>query len=149
MEHYVIPNCYNKISQGRNTTKTRNRYKTCKKTSSSITYETENNHGKFSNLGSRYCRCLNWPQQQIIQSIVDKGCHIVTHSSPGGEWRLSFSGPEATLAQVRGKNQKQAYHFFKTLFYQHLRGKSTEPDGKSVYSYCIKTTMLWVCKDTL
>ena len=64
-------------------------------------------------------QCL-WPQQDTIQSIVDKGCHVVPRSSPGGdghsEWRLSFSGPEAILAQFRSKEQQQAYYFVKMFF---------------------------------
>ena len=53
-----------------------------------------------------------WPQQDTIQRIVKEGCQLVPRSSPGGnihtEWRLSFSVPEATLAQLRSKTQQQA-----------------------------------------
>ena len=89
-----------------------------------------------------------WPPQDIIQSIIDKGCQVVARSSPGGdihsEWRFSFSGPEAILAQLRSKNQQQAYYFIKVFFYRYLKCvKSSEPEGKSLYSYIIKTTMLW------
>ena len=91
-----------------------------------------------------------WPQQD--QSIVDKGCHVVPRFSPGGdvhsEWRLSFSGPEAILAQLRSKNQQQAYYFFKMFFYRYLKCmESSEPEGKSLYSYVIKTTMLWAYEE--
>ena len=61
-----------------------------------------------------------WPLQDTIQSIVDEGCQVVPRSSPGGdansEWRLSFSIPEKTLAQLRSKNQRQTYYFFKVFF---------------------------------
>ena len=93
-----------------------------------------------------------WPQQDTIQRIVDKGCHVVPRSSPGGdvhtEWRLSFSGPEAILAQMRSKEQQQAYYFFKMFFYRYLKCvESSEPERKPLYSYIIKTTMLWACEE--
>ena len=97
-------------------------------------------------------RHRHWPQQQTIQSIADKGCHIVPRSSLGGdihsEWRLSFSMSETTLAQLRSKEHHRAYRFFKMLFYRYLKGvQSSEPERKSMFSYLIKTTMLWVCED--
>ena len=93
-----------------------------------------------------------WPPQDTIQSIVDKGCQLVPRSSPGGdvhsEWRLSFSGPEAILAQLRSKKQKQAYYFFKIFFNGYLKCvESSEPERKPLYSYIIKTTMLWAFEE--
>ena len=93
-----------------------------------------------------------WPPQDTVQSIITTGCHLVPRSSPGGdvhsEWRLSFSIPEATLAQLRSKGQQEAYFFFKMLFYRYLKCvESSEPDGKSLYSYTVKTIMLWACED--
>ena len=94
-----------------------------------------------------------WPPQDIIQSIVDKGCQLVPRSSPGGdihsEWRLSFSGPEAVLAQLRSKEQQQAYYFFKILFYRYLKGVKSSEGGKALYSYIMKTTMMWACEEIL
>ena len=91
-----------------------------------------------------------WPSQNTIKSITDKGCQVVPRSSPGGdvhsEWRLSFSIPEATLAQLRSKNQQQAYYFVKVFFYQYLKCVKSS-DGKSLYSYIVKTTMLWACEE--
>ena len=93
-----------------------------------------------------------WPQQDTIQSIKEKGCQVVPRSSPGGdvhsEFRLSFSGPEASLAQLRSKKQQQAYYFFKMFFYRYLKcAESSEPEGKQLYSYIVKTTMLWVYEE--
>ena len=73
---------------------------------------------------------------------------MVPRSSPGGdvhsEWRLSFSGSESILAQLRSEEQQQAYYFFKMFFYQYLKCvASSAPEGKQLYSYIIKTTMLW------
>ena len=89
-----------------------------------------------------------WPPQTTIQSIVNNGCQVVPRSSPGGdehtEWRLSFSIPEVILAQLRTNEQKQVYYFFKMFFYRYLKCvESSEPEGKALYSYVIKTTMLW------
>ena len=93
-----------------------------------------------------------WPPQDIIQSIVDKGCQLIPRSSPDGdihsEWRLSFSNPEATLAQHRSKEQQQAYYLFKMFCYRYLKSvESSEPGGKQLSSYIIKTTMLWACEE--
>ena len=97
-------------------------------------------------------RCRLWPPQATIENIVEKGCQVVPRSSPGGdvntEWRLSFSGPEAILAQLRSKEQQQAYYFFKMFFYRYLKCvESSDPKGKQLYSYVIKTTMLWACEE--
>ena len=94
-------------------------------------------------------RCRRWwPQQNTIQNIANMGCQVVPRSSPHGdpnsEWRLSFSRPEAILAQLRSKKQKQAYYFLKMFFYKYLkRVESSEPEGKPLSSYIMKTTMLW------
>ena len=95
-------------------------------------------------------RC--WPLQDDIQRIVDDGCQAVLHSSPGGdsksEWRLSFSIPEVSLAKLRSQDQQLAYYFFKIIFYRRLKSiESHETEKKSLYSYVIKTTMLWFCEE--
>ena len=89
-----------------------------------------------------------WPQQDTIQNITKRGCQVVPRSSPHGdpnsEWRLSFSRPEAILAQLRSKKQKQAYYFFKMFFYKYIKCvESSEQEGKPLSSYIMKTTMLW------
>ena len=94
-------------------------------------------------------RCSRWwPQQDTIQNIANRGCQVVPRSSPHGdphsEWRLSFSRPEAILAQLRSKKQKQAYYFLKMFFYKYLKCvESSELEGKPLSSYIMKTTMLW------
>ena len=93
-----------------------------------------------------------WPPHDTIQSIVDEGCQLVPRTSPGGdvhsEWRLSFSRPEATLANLRSMEQKHAYYFFKMFFYRYLKCvESSETDGKTLFSYVIKTIMLWACEE--
>ena len=70
---------------------------------------------------ARINRLRLWPLQDIVQNIVDKGCQLVPRSSPKGdvhsEWRISFSCPEVSLAQLCSTEQKQAYYFFKILYY--------------------------------
>ena len=97
-------------------------------------------------------RSRQWPPHDDIQRIVDDGCQVVPRSSPGGdsnsEWRLSFSIPEASLAKLRSLDQKRAYYFFKIIFYRHLKCiESSEAEKKSLYSYVMKTTMLWFCEE--
>ena len=93
-----------------------------------------------------------WPPHDTIQSIVEKGCQVVPRTSPGGdvhsEWRLSFSRPEATLAKMRSREQQETYYFFKMFFYRYLkRVQSSETEGKTLYSYIIKSIMLWACEE--
>ena len=93
-----------------------------------------------------------WPQQDAIQSISDKGCHLVPLSFPDGdvhsEWRLSLSNPESILAQLRSQKQQQAYYFFKMFCYRYLKCvESSQPKGKQLYSYVVKTMMLWAYED--
>ena len=93
-----------------------------------------------------------WPPQDTIQSIVDKGCQVVPRTSPGGdvhsEWRLSFSRPEATLANLCSREQEEIYYFFKMFFYRYLKCvESSETEGKTLFSYIIKTIMLWACEE--
>ena len=93
-----------------------------------------------------------WPPHVTIQNIADKGCQIVPRSSPDGdvhtEWRLSFSRAEAILAKLRNKNQQRAYCFFKIFFYRYLKCvESSETEGKKLYSYIVKTIMLWACEE--
>ena len=92
-----------------------------------------------------------WPPHDTIQSIVDEGCQVVPRTSPGGdvhsEWRLSFSRPEATLAKLRSKEQQETYYFFKVFFYRYLKCVESCETGKPLYSYIIKTTMLWACEE--
>ena len=97
-------------------------------------------------------RCRVWPPHDTIQSIADEGCQVVPRTSPGGdvhsEWRLSFSRPEASLAKLRSREQQEIYYFFKMFFYRYLKCvKSTETEGKTLYSYIIKTIMLWACEE--
>ncbi len=97
-------------------------------------------------------RSRHWPPKSTIQSIVDKGCHLVPRSSPGGdvhsEWRLSFSMPEKALARLRNQEQQRAYYFFKMLFYRYLKSVETsQTDKKPLFSYIMKTTMLWACEE--
>ena len=93
-----------------------------------------------------------WPPQNDIQRIVDDGCQVVPCSSSGGncssEWRLSFSIPEVSLAKLRSQDQQRVYYFFKIIFYRHLKFiESSEAEKKSLFSYVMKTTMLWFCEE--
>ena len=95
-------------------------------------------------------RC--WPPQNDIQCIVKNGCQVVPRSSLGGdsnsEWRLSFSIPEERLSKLRSLDQQRSYYFFKIIFYQHLKCiETSEAEKKTLYSYVMKTTMLWFCEE--
>ena len=101
---------------------------------------------------ARINRTRIWPPEDIVKSIRNRGCQLVPRSSPGSdvdsEWRLSFSVSEATLVLLRSQEQHHAYYFFKILFYRYLKNvESSEPHRKSLFSYIMKTTMLWACEE--
>ena len=96
-------------------------------------------------------RSRAWPSMSLVKKIVMKGCHIVPKPYYGREknefldWRWSFSLPEKILAQNRTKEMDVSYFVLKSIFYRYL--KPVEHDGKSIFSYLIKTIMLWQCEE--
>lgn len=96
-------------------------------------------------------RARRWPQQTIVEQIVGRGCHLVPRSSEGGdahsEWRYSFSKAEVIITKLRTAQQQLVYFLFKLYFYRYLKPLSpAEDDGKRLFSYLCKTTMLWQCE---
>ena len=96
-------------------------------------------------------RDRKWTEPELIETIIQNGCHLVPKTSPGGdvrkEWRYSFSLAEILLSKHRSSPQKQAYALFKILFYRYLKGiKSQDPAGRGLYSYLGKTVMMWACE---
>ena len=88
-------------------------------------------------------RC--WPSQDLVQTIVKEGFHIVCKSSPEGDFRLSYFNAETLLIGNLSDLQFKAYRAFKS-FISHYK-KSWSPNArKAVCSYHLKTIVLWYCE---
>ena len=87
----------------------------------------------------------------LVEEIVMKGCHIVPKPYFGQErnelldWRWLFSLAERILAFNRTKEMDVSYFILKSIFYRYL--KPVEHNDKSLFSYLIKTVMLWQCEE--
>ena len=96
-------------------------------------------------------RFRQWPSMTLVKEIVMKGCHIVPKPSYGQErdehldWGWSFSLAEKILASNRTKEMDVSYFILKSIFYRYL--KPVEHNGKTLFSYLIKTAMLWQCEE--
>ena len=97
-----------------------------------------------------------WPPIDVVDEIVEAGCHMVVKSSERRddgagatsgdyEWRLSFSIAEYRLAELRPTHQSFVYFIFKYLFY--LKLKPLEHGGTRLSSYIIKTVMMWAMEE--
>ncbi len=92
-------------------------------------------------------RKRKWPvSQHTIESITQRGCHLVPRPSADGdqrrEFRWSFSNAEVMLTSLMTKSQRQVYMLFKILYYRYLK-----PLGDSMESYFAKTVMLWTAEE--
>ena len=96
-------------------------------------------------------RYRQWPPRSLVEEVIMKGCHIVPKPYFGQErnelldWRWSFSPAEKILAANRTKEMDVSYFVLKSVFYRYL--KPIEHNGKTLFSYLIKTVILWQCEE--
>lgn len=110
--------------------------------------------GKIPEIGKSFfdpARRKNWPTQDVVQMIMQDGCHLVAKSpseetADGHEWRLSFSMAEKHLARCRTDLQQTCYLITKSIFYVHI--KIISVNDKSIFSFALKTCMLWMLEET-
>ena len=88
-------------------------------------------------------RC--WPSQDLVQTIVKEGFHIVCKSSPKGDFRLSYSSAETLLIADLSDLQFKTYRAFKS-FVSHYKKNWSLNAKKAVCSYYLKTIVLWYCE---
>ncbi|KAH3734744.1 uncharacterized protein LOC127851173 isoform X2 [Dreissena polymorpha] len=87
-----------------------------------------------------------WIRQEIIESIIKDGCHVVAVSSkqskhPDLEWRLSFSASEGKFAREAVTDyQRQCFIYVKILHHQKIK-----PIG-ILSSYVFKSVFLHCCE---
>ncbi|CAF2390358.1 unnamed protein product [Rotaria sp. Silwood2] len=96
-------------------------------------------------------RISNWPEQNLINSIIKFGCHLVpiphllsTSKIQSIEWRLSFSICELLLAKTLSYYQRKCYLIVKALFDVHI--KQDLELSKLICSYYLKTILFWLCE---
>ena len=88
-------------------------------------------------------RC--WPSQDLVQTILKEGFHIVCKSSPEGDFRLSYSNAETLLIANLSDLQFKTYRAFKS-FVSHYKKNWSLNAKKAVCSYHLKTIVLWYCE---
>ncbi|KAL4232745.1 hypothetical protein ACF0H5_007433 [Mactra antiquata] len=87
-----------------------------------------------------------WLPNDLIQSIIDDGCHVVPVPSknslnPEIEWRMSFSASEGRIAREAVTDyQRQCYIYLKILRYQVMKPVSV------LSSYVFKSVFLHSCE---
>ena len=88
-------------------------------------------------------RC--WPNQDIVQTIVESGFHIVCKKSSEGDFRLSYSNAETILIRNLSDLQHKTYRAFKS-FVGHYKNEWSSNIKKIFCSYHLKTILLWYCE---
>ncbi|KAK3089797.1 hypothetical protein FSP39_006611 [Pinctada imbricata] len=94
-------------------------------------------------------RSCGWPSQQLIQSIIRTGCHVVPIGNPDSphcnvEWRISFSLAERSLMHSFNHAQFLTYNLLR-LTLKRTIGKQ----ASGVFcSYFMKTTLFYTIKCT-
>lgn len=93
-------------------------------------------------------RANGWLSEDLINSIVSKGCYLVPvphkqSENPDVEWRISFAEVEQMVAEFAVTNaQRQCFIFAKLLRHQIQEATSQ----KFLSSYCLKNVFLFCCE---
>nr|XP_022297498.1 uncharacterized protein LOC111106909 [Crassostrea virginica] len=91
-------------------------------------------------------RCHSWPPPQVVDDIVQSGCHFVAIGHRLGnhadnEWRISFSQAEQKLVYAMNHTQFLTYGLLKLFVKEFNRGKIEEE--KLLCAYHMKTAVFW------
>nr|XP_022298639.1 uncharacterized protein LOC111107648 [Crassostrea virginica] len=91
-------------------------------------------------------RCQSWPPPQVVDDIVQSGCHFVAIGHKLGnhadnEWRISFSQAEQKLVYAMNHTQFLTYGLLKVFVKDFNRGNTEEE--KLLCSYHMKTAVFW------
>nr|XP_022299927.1 uncharacterized protein LOC111108380 [Crassostrea virginica] len=91
-------------------------------------------------------RCRSWPPPQVVDDIVQSGCHFVAIGHKLGnhsdnEWRISFSQAEQQLVYAMNHTQFLTYGLLKLFVKEFNKGKIEEE--KLLCSYHMKTATFW------
>ncbi|XP_062593383.1 uncharacterized protein LOC134254859 [Saccostrea cucullata] len=85
-------------------------------------------------------RCQVWPLSNIVNDIVEDGCHFVTIGHKQGnhrdnEWRISFSVAEQRLVRSMDHNQFLIYGLLKLFMREVINNTSDENKLLSSYHF--------------
>nr|XP_022300826.1 uncharacterized protein LOC111109030 [Crassostrea virginica] len=91
-------------------------------------------------------KCQSWPPSNVVDDIVQRGCHFVAIGHKLGnhadnEWRISFSQAEQKLVYAMNHTQFLTYGLLKLFVKEFNRGKIEEE--KLLCSYHMKTAIFW------
>ncbi|XP_076084156.1 uncharacterized protein LOC143054942 [Mytilus galloprovincialis] len=95
-------------------------------------------------------RNYGWPSQEMINSIVQKGCYIVPIGSSRShtvddDWRLSFCLAEKELVETFNHTQLLVYGVLKVIQKEIIDTNNVQP---LLCSYFLKTVIFWVVEET-
>ncbi|XP_069124855.1 uncharacterized protein [Argopecten irradians] len=99
-------------------------------------------------------RLCGWPHPNLIDKIVDRGCHLVPVGDKCSEdtflqWRISFAAAERCLVHCFTHVQVKVYTLLKYFLKQIKQTlKDTIGDDDILCSYFLKTTMFFAIEDT-
>src|SRR6218665_334860 len=96
-------------------------------------------------------RNSGWPQRDMIDKIVQVGCHLVPKSYQGNpndytSWRYSFSQAELILTDTWNEVQKYIYHILRILKSDVVK-KCGDKENTFLCTYYFKTLMFWACEE--
>ncbi|KAK3093758.1 hypothetical protein FSP39_019785 [Pinctada imbricata] len=94
-------------------------------------------------------RSYGWPSDDIIQTIVTNGCHVVPIGDPESpfglhEWRISFSVAERTLMHSFNHAQFLTYNILRLT----LKGVIDKEAPGVFCSYFMKTALFYAIENT-
>ncbi|XP_062607495.1 uncharacterized protein LOC134269315 [Saccostrea cucullata] len=98
-------------------------------------------------------RCHSWPPSNIVDDIVQNGCHLVPighklGQNEGNEWRISFSRAECTLVNAMNHCQFLTYGLLK-LVLKEIINNGLDDGEKLLCSYHMKTAVFWAIQQNI
>ena len=89
-----------------------------------------------------------WPSEDLIQRIVERGCHFVPHPELKRLWRYSFSHAEVELLHSWTPTQKYVYHILRLIIrdMKVLLLKEMERNCLNMAAQCTETEDCITCK---
>lgn len=96
-------------------------------------------------------RCNSWPPSDVVNDIVENGCHFVAIGNKQGEftdneWRISFSQAEYKLVYSMNHLQFLTYGLLKIVL-KEIINKGLKEEEKLLCSYHIKTVIFWAIQE--
>ena len=96
-------------------------------------------------------RAYGWPDQDLLENVVNGGCHLVPFQSTSSSqdstvFRLSFACAEVALVYTWTPIQKHIYHVLRLIKGDVVRQLELHGHRNIVHAYHFKTLMLWACE---